>query len=234
MTDFVLVHGGWHGGWCWRKVARLLRARGHEVFTPTLTGLGERSHLLTASVNLDTQIMDIANVIEFEDLDDVVLVGHSFGGMVISGVADRMAARIGALVYLDAFVPGDGDSLLSLTTDGFRQFLSDGASAGGGLLSPPVSAEGFSVNPADRAWVDARCTPHPFAAFLQRLSLTGAWEMVPKRAYVYCDGWEPNPFADLYARLAADRSWVTRAMHCGHDLMIDMPDELAAWLHELA
>lgn len=230
MTDFVLVHGGWHGGWCWRRVAKHLRGRGHDVFAPTLTGLGERSHLLNASVNLDTQIMDVANVIEFEDLSRVVLVGHSFGGMVITGVADRLASRVDALVYLDAFVPEDGDSLMSLTTEGFRQFLTDGASRGAGLVSPPIRAEGFSVNRADQDWVDSKCTPHPFAAFLQRISLTGAWKMVPTKAYVYCDGWEPNPMAELHARLSADRSWITRTMPCGHDVMIDMPDELADWL----
>lgn len=230
MTNFVLVHGGWHGGWCWRKVARRLRDQGHDVFTPTLTGLGERSHLLTADVNLDTQIRDVVNVIDYEDLDRVVLVGHSFGGMVISGVADRMAARVAALVYLDAFVPEDGDSLLAITTDGFRQFLTDGASRLGGLASPPISAEGFSVNPADRAWVDAKCTPHPFAAFLQRISLTGAWKSVPRKVYVYCDGWSPNPFADLHDQLNADPGWTAHTAPCGHDIMIDLPDELADML----
>jgi len=230
MSNFVLVHGGWHGGWCWRKVARLLRDQGHDVFTPTLTGLGERSHLLSADINLDTQIQDVANVIDYEDLDQVVLVGHSFGGMVISGVADRMAARVAALVYLDAFVPEDGDSLLALTSESFRQFLTDGASRHGGLVAPPVSAEGFSVNPADRAWVDAKCGPHPFAAFLQRISLTGAWKAVPRKVYVYCDGWSPNPFAELFERLNADPEWTARTAPCGHDIMIDLPDALADML----
>ena len=150
--------------------------------------------------------------------------------MVISGVADRMAGRVAALVYLDAFVPEDGDSLLALTTDGFRQFLTDGASRLGGLAAPPISAEGFSVNPADRAWVDAKCGPHPFAAFLQRISLTGAWKTVPRKVYVYCDGWSPSPFGALHDRLNADPGWTARTAPCGHDMMIDMPDELADML----
>jgi pimeloyl-ACP methyl ester carboxylesterase len=230
LTDFVLVHGGWHGGWCWREVARRLRALGHDVFTPTMTGLGERVHLLSAGVNLDTHVTDVANVIDFEDLDSVVLVGHSYGGMVITGVADRLASRIGALVYLDAFLPEDGTSLIDLTTQEFRDFLTSGAADHGGLLSPAIPAQGFSVNEADRDWVDAKCTPHPFASFLQRPSLTGAWKTVPSKTYVYCDGWSPNPFAALRDRLAADPAWTLSTAPCGHDIMIDMPEELAAIL----
>ena len=105
MATFVLVHGAWHGGWCWKKVAPLLRSAGHEVYTPTLTGLGERDHLLTRDIGLDTHIQDIVNVLEYEELTQVVLVGHSYGGMVVTGVAERAHERLRQLVYLDAATP---------------------------------------------------------------------------------------------------------------------------------
>src|SRR5689334_15631432 len=114
MANYLLVHGAWHGGWCWRRVVPLLRAAGHEVFTPTLTGLGERVHLLTRDVGLDTHAQDVIGVLEYEDLRDVVLVGHSYGGMVITAVAERAAERLAHLVYLDAFVPRDGQSQMDL------------------------------------------------------------------------------------------------------------------------
>jgi len=111
---FVLVHGAWHGGWCYRQTAAALRKMGHEVFTPTHTGVGERAHKADENITLETHIRDVAGCIEAEEISEVILVGHSYGGMVITGLADRMADRIKALVYLDAFVPDDGDSLLAL------------------------------------------------------------------------------------------------------------------------
>jgi pimeloyl-ACP methyl ester carboxylesterase len=114
MATYVLIHGGWHGGWCWARVAPILRAAGHDVYAPSLTGLGDRVHLLSPSVRLETHIEDVLGVLSYEDLRDVVLVGHSYGGMVITGVADRAADRVSHLVYLDAFVPRDGECLLDL------------------------------------------------------------------------------------------------------------------------
>ena len=116
MTDYVLIHGGWHGSWCWTRVRRLLVAEGHRVFTPTLTGIGERSHLLSRDVGLDTHIADVANLMIWEDLRDIVLVGHSYGGVVARHVADQMAGRIRSLVYLDAFVPDNGKAAFRLPT----------------------------------------------------------------------------------------------------------------------
>src|SRR5262245_14863398 len=129
MATFVLVHGAWHGGWCWQRVSPLLRARGHEVFAPTLTGLGERSHLLTREIGLETHVADVVNAIRWEDLTDVVLCGHSYGGMVISGAADRMADRVRSLVYLDAFVPADGQSIFDFMTAERAEGFRDGARA---------------------------------------------------------------------------------------------------------
>src|SRR5262252_3582649 len=115
MATFLLVHGAWHGGWCWRRVSDLLEKQGHKVFAPTMTGLGERSHLLDARINLATHIADIVNVIKWEKLDHIVLVGHSYGGVIICGVAEQMPQSIGSIVFLDAFVPASGDSLKALT-----------------------------------------------------------------------------------------------------------------------
>ena len=131
MAMFLLIHGAWHGGWCWKKVTPLLRAAGHEVCTPTLTGLGERAHLLSAEVTLDTHVQDVVGVLEYEDLRDVVLVGHSYGGMVITGVVDRAADRLAHLVYLDAFVPQDGQALADLVDSTLYTTLEEQARAEG-------------------------------------------------------------------------------------------------------
>ena len=167
---FVLVHGAWHGAWCWRRVEGLLRRHGHRVYCPTLTGVADRSHLLAPSVDLDTHIADIANVIAWEDLSNIVLVGHSYAGFVISGVAERLgASAISAMVFVDAFVPQDNDNLIgSITTPALRQFLEGFVSRGEiGAKPPPASA--FKVNGKDRDWVDSKCTPHPVASLTQRI-----------------------------------------------------------------
>src|SRR5437868_3991930 len=151
---FVLVHGAWHGGWCWRRVADLLEAKGHKVFAPTLTGLGERSHLLRAGINVSTHVTDVANVLKWEGLSGVVLCGHSYGGLVVSGVAEKAAAAIGSIVFLDAFVPERGDAMADLTNQATRDALK-AAVERGDLGVPPRSAAAFLVNEKDRAWVDA-------------------------------------------------------------------------------
>jgi pimeloyl-ACP methyl ester carboxylesterase len=143
---FILVHGAWHGGWCWRRVADLLQAQGHKVFTPTLTGLGEKSHLRQDETGLDTHVTDILNLIEWEDLSDIVLVGHSYGGMVITGVANALADKIEAIVYLDAFKPDEGDSVASMadpkTSAYMHKLWDDGTRAWG-----PLPVDYFSVLP---------------------------------------------------------------------------------------
>jgi pimeloyl-ACP methyl ester carboxylesterase len=232
---FVLVHGAWHGGWCYRDVARILRAQGHEVFAPTLTGLGERSHLGGGAVNLDTHIEDVTNVFLWEDLTDVVLVGHSYGGMVITGVADRIPDRIARLVYLDAFVPRhDGDSLNSLFPPTGAGMVE--AAAGDGLTVPPPPPEAFGVAPDRRAWVAAKCVAQPFSTMLQGLRLTGRHREVGRRRYVLATGWgtpeNPPPFVGIRDRLAADPAWDVRTLHAGHDVMVDDPQGTAALIAE--
>src|ERR1700759_2182793 len=145
---FVLVHGAWHGGWCWRRVADLLEARGHRVFTPTLTGLGERSHLMSADINLDTHITDVVNVLKWEDLRDVVLVAHSYGGWPVSGAIEQMLDRIASVVYLDAFVPEDGQKSLDTASEFSRKAFLDAIAKGEISRAGPPAAT-FPVNQKD-------------------------------------------------------------------------------------
>jgi pimeloyl-ACP methyl ester carboxylesterase len=231
MSTFVLVHGAWHGGWCWQRVARLLRTQGHEVYTPTLTGLGERAHLLGRHINLDTHIDDVLGVLRWEELRDVVLCGHSYGGMVITGVADRAAERIAALVYLDAFVPDDGVSAADLLLPGRReQFHRNLEERGYGWLIPPVPAAVFGLNEADQPWVDRQCTPHPAACIEQRIVLTGAHETIARRLYIHAAAYAPSAFGPIAERLRRDPRWRVASLPAGHEVMLDMPQELAELL----
>jgi pimeloyl-ACP methyl ester carboxylesterase len=225
MATFVLVHGAWHGSWCWKRVRRALQQQGHEVFTPTLTGLGERSHLLSAAVDLHTQTLDVLNLIRWEELDDIVLCGHSYGGMVVSGVADRIPERIRSLVFLDAFVPEDGDSLTR-----FAPVL-PGAGLIDGWKCTPITAEAFGVNAADRAWVDRQCTLQSHACFEQPVQLTGGLARIERIAYVYAAGWagSQSPFRPFYEKAQA-RGWSTHELDSGHDVMLDRPEELTSLL----
>jgi len=231
MTTFVLVHGAWHGGWCWARTARSLRNAGHEVHTPTLTGLGDRVHLMSRGVTLDTHIDDIVNLFEAEELNDVVLCGHSYGGMVISGVADRVPGRIRSLVYLDAFVPEDGQSALDFQPpERTAMFLELAREKGSGWLVPPVPAARFKVNEADQAWVDRRCVPQPLACMTQKIRLTGAHKTVKRRSFIKAGAYVPSPFDRLYERMQRDPAWSAHSLPCGHDVMVDMPEELAKLL----
>jgi len=233
MSNFVLVHGAWHGGWCWRRVAQRLRREGHEVWTPTLTGHGERAHLLSRQIDLGTHIEDVLGVLRVEDLGDVVLCGHSYGGMVITAVADRERHRIAALVYLDAFVPRDGDCVLDLLPVERRaQFETGVRERGFGWLVPPVPAAVYKVNEADRAWVDAQATPHPLACFEQKLALTGAHETIARRLYIRGAHYTPSPFAPVAERLRHDPRWRVVDLPAGHDAMLDTPEEVAGLLRE--
>lgn len=230
---FVLVHGAWHGGWCWRRVADLLQAQGHKVFTPTLTGLGERAHLLTPDVNLSTHITDIVNVFKYERLSDVVLCGHSYGGFVISGAVEHVLPAVGSIVYLDAFVPQDGDAVTGLTVASMQDVVRKVVEAGETAI-PPRSAAFFGVNEKDRAWVDSLTGPQPLGAFSEKLKLTGALERVAKKAYIRAGSYINPGFDKAQARVKSDPSWRTYAVPCGHDVMVDMPERLAEILVEVA
>jgi pimeloyl-ACP methyl ester carboxylesterase len=226
MSTYVLVHGAWHGSWCWKRVRRMLQDQGHQVFTPTLTGLADRSHLLSPSVNLDTHIEDVVNLIRWEELSDVVLCGHSYGGCVISGVADRVPDRIRSLVYLDAFVLEDGESLHDLLPEGQRQQQLDGVkNAGEGWKVPPIPGEFFHVNAKDLAWMNSQCTMQPLATFQQKIRLTGAIRNVRNVTFILATGYDHSPFMPSYEKAKA-RGWKILSLPCGHDVMLDMPPEL--------
>ena len=226
MSTYVLVHGAWGGSWCWKGIRRALQARGHEVYTPTLTGVGERSHLLSPQVDLHTHISDVVNLIRWEDLSDIVLCGHSYGGCVVTGAADRVADRISALVYVDAFVPDNGRSLHDTLPAEQRDAQVRGAlTSGDGWRVPPIPAEIFNVNLRDRDWVNRQRTPQSLATFQQPLQLTGAIERIKSITYILATGWEHSPFPQFYEKAKA-KGWATLTMDCGHDVMLDKPEEL--------
>src|SRR5215510_3858534 len=230
---FVLVHGAWHGGWCWRRVADLLQKRGHKVFTPTMTGLGERSHLIDGKVNLATHVGDIVNVIKWESLNGIVLVGHSYGGFIISGVAEEMREAIGSIVFLDAFVPENSDNLAAKASQPVRESIAAAVEKGETVMKP-VSAAVFRVNEKDRGWVDAICPPHPLATLTDKITITGARDRLAKKAYIRAKGYPSVPFDGAQERLKADAAWRVYELPCGHDAMVDMPDRLTEILLEVA
>jgi pimeloyl-ACP methyl ester carboxylesterase len=241
MATYVLVHGGGHGGWCYQRVARLLRAAGHEVYAPTLTGLGERSHLLDDRVDLHLHITDVVGVLEYEDLRDVILVGHSYGGMVITGVADRSADRsadrIGRLVYLDAANPVNGQSLRDVAgpvIEAVRPFgeVVDGMELV--LLPAPDAGLLYGVtDPEDLAWMAERLTPHPWKCFEQPLDLVNedALWAIPQY-HVVCTSTLATRDPALMERARAEgRLW---DIDTGHDLMLTEPEAVAAALEQVA
>jgi pimeloyl-ACP methyl ester carboxylesterase len=232
-VTFVLVHGAWHGGWCWRFVADRLKSGGGRVFAPTLTGLGERAHLLDKTVNLSTHIEDICGLIRAEDLFGIVLVGHSYGGMVVSGVADRMPERIRALVILDGFVPADGKAMSDYWPASLKAEWDEKAAANGGLSIPPISAESFGVSEHLCDWVNNHCVPHPYASFTEKIRLTGAHERVPNKVYIRAAKWRSRAFDGFLKEAEANKGWRTTTLDCGHEVMVDAPELLAETLETL-
>ena len=229
MANFVLVHGARIGGWYWRPIAQKLRKVGHEAYAPTLTGLGERIHLMSLSINLDTHVTDVVNVIKEEGLSDVVLVGHSYGGMVVTGVADALPDRITSLVYLDAFVPKNGDALVNFVPPGSPPpiFASEYTLA-------PLPASIFGASPDVAAAVDARTTPMPIACFTQALTLNGGIDRVKKKSFIYCNVPAPTTFTPFYEKLKNDPDWSIHTLPCTHIVQMEMPNELTELLLQAA
>jgi pimeloyl-ACP methyl ester carboxylesterase len=225
MATFVVVHGAWAGGWAWMRIADRLVSRGHRVFVPTLSGLGERSHLAGSSINLTTHINDVVNEIRWKDIDRMVLVGHSYGGLVITGAAEEIGDRIASIVYVDAFIPSDGQA--------FADFAPEWNLPPDVLIPAPPAVLGDYRDDADRVWVNAKATPQPAGTFTERARITGAYRAIPKKAFVQATGWD-SPFKETVAELRADAGWRVHEIACGHDIAIEMPDELAAVLEELA
>lgn len=234
MATFVLVHGAFHGGWCWQRLTPYLQAAGHVVYTPTLTGLGERSHLLSPTINLTCHIQDVINLILYEDLDDVILVGHSYAGMVISGVADQCAARIARLVYLDAFVPENGETALDQWLDRSWLKIPNMPSSPEGWYIPTPSPEAMGVTDAeDAAWLAARMVPHPVKTQTEKLLLVNqAAEGIP-RTYILCSVNSPE-MGKAVDRIKNHPLGQILTLETGHDAMITAPKEVAALLIGLA
>jgi len=222
---FVLVHGAWHGGWCWTRVSEGLRKKGHDVFSPTMTGLGERSHLINHSVNLSTHITDIKNVIEWESLSDIVLVAHSYGGIIASGVAEQMHEKISSIVFLDAFLPEDGDTLLGKSSPGFVEAINKAIASNSTGIKPPPSAA-FGVEEADRAWVDSKTTPQPVGTYTEKAIYKGGRDKIAKRTYIRTTKYKSATFDKNLEKLKANGSWQIHEMDTGHDAMITAPQAL--------
>jgi pimeloyl-ACP methyl ester carboxylesterase len=238
MATFVLVHGAWFGGWCWQKVIPFLEAAGHEVYAPTLTGLAERASELSPEVGLDTHIQDIVGELQEKNLHDIVLVGHSYGAIVITGVVDQVPERIAHLVYLDTFVPRDGESMADVSPVVIGLLRKQAQSHGDGYKVASRGTYGVTTEP-DRSWVLKSVTPQPLKTFEQPLHLKNPAivEAVP-RTHIDCTG--SGFFFSFMRRLLARRAlppteagWRLRQLPTGHCAMITMPRELADLLLEV-
>jgi len=210
MATYVLVPGGWRGGWYFQPLADALQARSHRAFSVSLPGFAPGRP--RADVNLDTHIEAVVELIRRENLRDVILLGHSYGGMVSSGVIDRLPDRLSTAIYCDAYVPLDGQSCFDLTSDAYRQLFLEGASADGFTVAPPPNS-------------DPRTEPQPLATFLQRIRLRGAPPAL-RRCYVYLSGWSGSPFASVHERLRQSPDWETIELPVGHDVAARAFDEI--------
>jgi pimeloyl-ACP methyl ester carboxylesterase len=224
---FVLIHGSFCGGWYWRRVSDLLEKRGHAVFSPTLAGLGEHSHLLNQDINLDTHITDIVNLIKWEDLSDICLVAHSYAGWPASGALEQIGERVSSIVWVDAFKPDDGQKALDAVNETIRKnALAAAEKREAGLHQAPAAL--FLVNDKDRAYADARLTPQPIGTYLQPIKLSSARDKVAKKTYIRAPRFKSPAFDKALAECRADPSWsVIENTTSGHLIMLDEPEWLA-------
>lgn len=238
MVTFVLVHGAMHGGWCWKRVTPLLRAAGHEVFAPTLTGLGERAHLAHPGIDLDTHVQDVVGVLEYEDLHDVVLVGHSYGAIVVSGVADRLPEQVAHVVFLDGAMAIDGWAVVDYFPPDWRAAQQVRVDAEGDGWRLPSASDlthlGITAE-RDAVWVRARLVAQPFRTFTQPLRLTHTAGFAGPKSFVACTAAPPGRWRDaMVARARTGSGWHYREVATGHDAMITAPRHLADLLLEVA
>jgi pimeloyl-ACP methyl ester carboxylesterase len=231
---FVLVHGAYHGGWCWRRVADILEAHGHKVYAPSLTGNGDRSHLLSKDVNLDTQIADIVNLVMWEDMKDVCLVPHSFGGWPASGALETIHDRVGSIVWLDAFKPESGQKGVDYASEFSRKGLIEAVARGEpGRKAPP--AKTFSLSEKDWPWIESKMTDQPNGPAVQPIRLTGKRDTIARKTYIRAPKYPQAAFDKALAECKADQTWQTFVNETsGHDVMIDQPQWLADVLLKVA
>jgi pimeloyl-ACP methyl ester carboxylesterase len=231
---FVLVHGALVGGWCWRRVSRLLEKQGHKVFAPTLTGLGERSHLLSKDINLDTHVADIVNVIKWEGLADFCLVAHSYAGFPASGALEQIGGGASSIVWLDALKPENGETVIDGVPGPSRLVLLSLA-ARGAISFPPSGKPPVMLDARDAAFVAAKATPHPIGTYLQPVNISGARERVAKKTYIRLPRFPSPVFDKALAQCKADTSWSTFELpESGHMAMLDAPERLADLLLQAA
>lgn len=232
MSAIVLVSGAWHGGWCWDRVAPILRAAGHDVYAPTLTGVSDRAHMVNPSVGLSTHIEDVAALIEAHDLRDATILGHSYAGQVITGVADRVSDRLAKRIYLDAFVGQDGEAAIDLLPEKIAGHYHESVEEKGfGWLIPTRSLEVLGVTAdEDLSWLRPRLTPHPWKTYTEPLQLSGNQDKVAA-AFIECVDWMRvfTPQAEKAAALG----WPTHEIATGHEAMVTAPDKLAELIIEL-
>jgi len=233
MASIVLAHGAWAAAWGWKKMRPLFAKAGHNFFSPTYTGLGERAHLARPEIDLSTHVEDVRAVLEFEDLSDVVLLGHSYGGMVATGVADRTRRRIACVIYLDAFVPRDGQSLFDLLgRQGEAGMRAAAAKAGDGWKIPPIDPPP-DTSPEDLAWTAPRRRPQPIRTFEQKIKLTSS-EPLPPRHYIYAKKFRPGDvFRQFAERARSEAGWTCDEIDASHNPHITCPETLMALLTKI-
>ena len=229
--NIVLVHGGWHGGWAWDDVAGRLRDLGHAVFTPSLTGLAERGHLIDVVEGPDTHVEDIVRILEFNKLDDVVLVGHSYGGMIVTGTASRLPGRIASLVYLDAFVPVvSGMAANQMANPERAREIEKAIQPNGTILPTGFERWASTSQVVDR--LKSMCTPHPSSCFTKGVTLHGGETAVRHRHFILCEHHKPSPFWQFHEKYKNDSAWQVSILPCLHDAMIEMPEEVTRLILE--
>lgn len=237
-ATYVLIHGGSHGGWCWERVTPALRSQGHIAYAPSLTGLADRSHLVGSNVDLELHINDVVNLINWEDLHNVILVGHSYGGMVITGIADRVPERVRQLVYLDAAHPKNGESLVDVTHGGINSTRKDGKTVNGVELvcfATPAFLQTLGITKAeDQAWLMSKLTPQPWRCFEQPLQLQNESAL---RRIPTTDIWRSMILKQLDPDGTKRSSFATRVWEINspsHDLMVTDPEQVSGMLLRLA
>lgn len=233
MATFLVAHGAWSAGWSWKKMRPLLHARGHELYTPTYTGMGERVHLASPGIGLETHIEDILHVLRFEDLRDVYLIGHSYGGMVATAVADRASDLLAHCIYLDAFVPNDGQSLFDLQPVEIRAGMREAAEKHGDGWRVPPNPLPPDTSEEDVAWIMPRRMPQPLKTFEEPVSLSGNGARLPK-SYIYCTRPAPGDIFRSFAHQARSApGWRYFEIDASHSPHITAPDALAALLERI-